>query len=315
MRRWLVISASVAIVLVLARAAGFATIAESWRTVQPWGIATSVACWHLALGVRILSWRVLLGRDAPPLRALAPPLALGFVLSNVAPAKSGEPAAAWLVRRSLGVPLARALSVLTAERSSHVLLLLATFAPATAVAGKNALGRIAQIAGWLLLAACLATLVARPVLRAAETVATRIPRVGAAAVAYLAALRALLADPRRFVPTLSLAFAFWLIQYASLFAILRAGGLDVNPVQTIVVSGSAILGGTISLLPLGTQDAISALALGAFGVPLPRGFALALFHSALSLACAGVTAAALAWRTAASRRAAAREENGSPSAP
>jgi hypothetical protein len=45
------------------------------------------------------------------------------------------------------------------------------------------------------------------------------------------------------------------------------------------------LGGTLSLIPLGTQDGISALVLRAFGVPLATGFSLALFHTTLSLAC------------------------------
>jgi hypothetical protein len=92
---------------------------------------------------------------------------------------------------------------------------------------------------------------------------------------------------------IGLSAAFWVLQYVSLAAILRGGGADVNLLQAATVSGCAILGGTLSLLPLGTQDGISALALRAFGVPLARGFSLALFHTALSLLCGATLALAL----------------------
>ncbi|MBZ0269737.1 hypothetical protein K8I85_16420, partial [bacterium] len=78
---------------------------------------------------------------------------------------------------------------------------------------------------------------------------------------------------------------FWLLQYLSLWAILDAGGASVNLIDAAVVAGAAILGGTLTLLPLGTQDGISALVLGGLGVPMARGFALALFHTLLSLGC------------------------------
>ena len=71
----------------------------------------------------------------------------------------------------------------------------------------------------------------------------------------------------------------------SLWAILDGGGASVNLVGAAVVAGAAILGGTLTLLPLGTQDGISAVVLAGLGVPLATGFALALFHTVLSLLC------------------------------
>ncbi len=314
MRRWFVILASLALVLALARAAGFETIGAVWRSVDPRGVAVSVACYYACLAARVLAWRRLLAGDAPPLRTLAPPLALGFVLANVAPAKSGEPASALLLARAAGIPRSVTLSVLTAERGAHLLALLATFVPAAALAAGARLHLSdAARAAALLLAVLLAALPFVPaVLRRAAALAPRLPRGGAALGRYLDALAALLRAPRALVALFALSLAFWILQYASLGAILRAGGVPVNPAQAAAVAGAAILGGTLSLLPLGTQDGISALALGALGVPLATGFALALFHTAVGLACGGLLAVVLG---AVAARGRPTHGKGSPEAP
>jgi uncharacterized membrane protein YbhN (UPF0104 family) len=295
-RRWLVPLASLALVLALARAAGFATIRDVWSTVQVPGILASAVCWTMSLGVRIASWRLLLGSASPPARALVRPLALGFVLSYVIPAKAGEPVPAFLASRTLGLPLPRTLSVLTAERAAHVVLLLATFAPAAALAAGRAL-ELSRAAAWAAvgLAGALAVIPFTPaLLRRAERATHRLPRGGAVAGAYVCALLDLVVSPRRLAPLAFLSLGFWLLQYASLAAILRAGGVPVNLPQAAFVAGTAVLGGTLTLLPLGTQDGISALALDALGVPLARGFALALFHTTLGLACGAAAALLLA---------------------
>lgn len=295
MRRWLVILASLAIVLTLVRAAGFRHVAETWRAVAPGGIALSAACYFAALAVRILAWRLLLGRDAPPLAGLGPPLALGFVLGHVTPAKSGEPATAVLVSRAFGIPLPRTLSVLTAERAAQLLALLATFVPAAAWSAGGALAMTgpARAAAAVLGALAIAGLFALPALRRLRGPVARLPRIGGAAAEYVDALAALLADRARLVPLGALSVAFWLLQYASLWAILRAGGAAVNLSGAATVAGSAILGGTLTMLPLGTQDGISAVVLAGLGVPAATGFSLALFHTLLSLACGLALVAAM----------------------
>ena len=289
MRRRLVILASLAIVLALARATGFRTIAQVWHAVDPRSVLAVIACYYGSLALRIVSWRLLLGPGAPPARTLVSPLALGFVLSHVAPAKTGEPMPALLVSRAARVPLPAALSVLTAERGAHFLLLLATFVPAAALSAR-ALTPAARVAAIALAALVAATPFAPTILRRASRAASRLPRVGAAAAAYFAALAELLRSPRRLAGLLACSAAFWVLQYLSLWSILRGGGVGVNPLEAAAVAGCAILGGTLTLLPLGTQDGISALALQAFGVPLAQGFALALFHTALSLGCGAVLA-------------------------
>ena len=300
MRRWIVILASLVLVLALARVAGFGTIATVWRSLDPRGVAVSVACYFAALAVRGLCWHRLLGSAAPPVRTLAPPLALGFVLSHVAPAKTGEPAPALLLARSTGIPLATSLSVLAAERGAHLVTLLATFVPAAALTAGSVLALSgAARAAALLLAIAVAVLPLTPgVLGGASRWAARLPRVGATASSTLSALAALVGSPATMAPLLALSVVFWILQYVSLAAILRAGDVSVNLPQAAAVSGAAILGGTLTLLPLGTQDGISALALGGLGVPLERGFALALFHSTLSLLCGAALAAGLAARAA-----------------
>ena len=135
-----------------------------------------------------------------------------------------------------------------------------------------------------------------PALRRAAPRVARWPRFGSAAARYLESLAALLDDRRAVIPLLALATAFWLCQYVSLWAILRAGGLAVNLADAAAVAGAAILGGTLTLLPLGTQDGISAAVLAGLGVPLARGFALALLHSVLSLWWGAIAAGlGMAW--------------------
>ncbi len=295
MRKWFVIVASVAVLLTLARLAGFRQIAATWSSLAPGGIALSVLCYYASILTRIASWRILLGEDSPPAHMLAPPLALGFVLGHVAPAKSGEPVIALLVSRNFALPLARTLSVLTAERALQLVLLLATFVPAAALtAGALLELRGTVLAASLLLAALLAGLfLAGSLLERLQRRALRLPRWGDALAAYLEALRRILSDRRRFAPLLALGTLFWLCQYLSLWAILRAGDAGVSLPGAAVVAGAAILGGTLSMLPLGTQDGISAVVLKSFGVPLARGFSLALFHTLLSLVCGLILLAAL----------------------
>lgn len=295
MRRWLVILASLAILLTLLRAAGFRHVADTWGAVDPRGIVLSVACYYAALAVRVMAWRLLLGRGAPPLPALGPPLALGFVLGHVTPAKSGEPVTSVLVSRAFGIPLPRTLSVLTAERAAQALALLATFIPAAAWSAGGALGggdaarAAAAVLGVLLVAATLA----RPALRRIRAPLARLSRIGSAAAAYVDGLIELLSDRKRLFPLGAISVVFWLLQYLSLWAILRAGGAAVNLSDAATVAGSAIVGGTLTMLPLGTQDAISAVVLAGMGVPAATGFSLALFHTLLSLACGLVLVAAL----------------------
>lgn len=295
MRKWFVIVASAAVLLTLARLAGFRQIAATWSSLAPSGIALSVLCYYASILTRIASWRILLGEDSPAAPALAPPLTLGFILGHVAPAKSGEPVTALLVSRNFSLPLARTLSALTAERALQLVLLLATFVPAAALtAGALLELRGTVLAASLLLAALLTGLVfAGSLLASLAHRARRLPRWGEAVSAYLEALRGVLSDRRRLAPLLALGTLFWLCQYLSLWAILRAGNAGVTFPGAAVVAGAAILGGTLSMLPLGTQDGISAAVLKGFGVPLARGFSLALFHTLLSLVCGLVLLAAL----------------------
>ena len=284
MRRRLVILASLAIVLALARATGFDTIAQVWRAVDPRSVLAVIACYFGSLALRVASWRLLLGPGGPPSLTLFSPLALGFVLSHVAPAKTGEPMPAFLVSRAARVPLPATLSVLTAERAAHFLLLLATFVPAAALSAR-ALSPAARAAAIVLAGLVAAVPFAPTLLRRTARAASKLPRVGPAAAAYLVALNDLLRSPGRLAGLVACSAAFWVLQYLSLWSILRGGGVAVNPIEAAAVAGSAILGGTLTLLPLGTQDGISAIALQTFGVPLSLGFSLALFHTMLSLGC------------------------------
>jgi uncharacterized membrane protein YbhN (UPF0104 family) len=231
-RRWFVILASVAILLGLARAAGFREVLDVWRSVEPRGIVLSALCYYAAVTVRILLWRRLLGPEAPSFAALAPPLAAGFVLGHVTPAKSGEPAASLLVSRAFGLPLSRTLAVLTAERAVQLVALLATFAPAATLAAGGVLEiRGAVLAALLVLAALVAAAALLPeaLPRLAEQ-AAKLPRFGPAARDYLRALADLSAG-RKLLPSLgALAVLFWTL------STFRCGRSSTRAAQTSTCS-------------------------------------------------------------------------------
>jgi uncharacterized protein (TIRG00374 family) len=260
-----------------------------WKSLAPQMIALSIVCYFASIAARVLSWRILLSGASPPAWKLVPPLALGFVLGHVAPAKTGEPATAVLVSKSFGIPLHRTLSALTAERALQLVLLLATFLSAAAAKAGDLLeirGAV-QLSAVVLIILLLGFVAARPLLSRLAPRARALPRIGPAASDYFISLHEVLGDRRRLILLAALAGLFWFLQYLSLWSILVAGGASIDLPAAAVVAGAAILGGTLSLLPLGTQDGISAVVLRAFGVPLATGFSLALFHTALSLACGG----------------------------
>lgn len=296
MRRWLALLLSIGILLTLARLSGFRELSQVWRSIELPKIALASLCYYAAMAVRIASWRILLGKGSPPLLALGPPLILGFILGHVAPAKTGEPTAALLASRTFGLPLARTFSVLTAERALQLLLLLATFLPcASLYAGRILeIERASTLVGTLLVLGSLLLLGTPSLARRLAPFADRLPRFGPVLSEALLSLAAILSSRAKVVPILILGTLYWLLQYVSLWAILLGGGVPVNLAGAAVVAGSAILGGTLSMIPLGTQDGISAVVLAGLGVPLARGFALSLFHTLLSLALGLLALGALA---------------------
>jgi uncharacterized membrane protein YbhN (UPF0104 family) len=296
-RKILLLVASLALLLILARAAGFHHIGETWRRIPGPAILLSMACFLGSIAMRILAWKALLGAGVPSPWALAPTLAVGFVLGSIVPAKAGEPAVALLASRGFGVPLARTLSALAAERGVQLIVLLTAFVAAVALRAGTLLDvRSAALAAAIVLVAILAgVFLARPHFGRAASAARRIPRIGPALAASFVELDTTLRDRPLLLRLVVLASLFWLLQFLSLWAILTGGGLSIDLAGAAVVAGAAILGSTISFLPLGTQDGISAVVLRAFGVPLATGFALALFHTMLSLACSAALVVLMPW--------------------
>jgi uncharacterized membrane protein YbhN (UPF0104 family) len=290
MKRWLAALVSLALIVTLVRLAGVRTVWQAWTEVHPAAIAASVACYLAALGVRVVLWRALLGGG---LTSFVRPIVVGSVLGHVLPLKVGDVAPALLVARVQNLPLPRTLSTLTVERVSQLIALIATFLPAAwlALAHTNAFPQVERAA-----LAFLALTVGAAVLVLAIAATRRgrsTNRLLRAWHEYAQSLGTLVRAPRTLALTSSLGLTYWVLQYASLWAVLRGGGLAVGPVDAAAVCGAAVIGGTLSAIPLGTQDGISAVVLGALGFPTDRGFALALFHTALSLIC-GLTCVAVA---------------------
>lgn len=294
-RRTLFLLCSVALVLILAKAAGFHQIASTWKSLRLEGVLLSVACYYASLGVRVATWKILLGNGSPSTSRLLPPLALGFILGHLLPAKTGEPLTAVLLARTFRLPLGRALAALASERGLQLLVLLATFTAAAAWTAGNvfALQSMRNGAVILLGISMVGIFALRPGLRLLRGPLEKLPKVGPALRDSLNALEHTLSNRRSVVLLSLLTGVFWGLQYLSLWAMLNASTEAVTFPEAAVVAGAAILGGTLTLLPLGTQDGISAAVLNSFGVPLGVGFSLALAHTALSFACGALVLAFL----------------------
>lgn len=282
MKRWLAAFASIAVLVTLVRLAGVRTVWRAWTELPLSAIVASISCYVAALGIRVILWRALLGGSTT---SFVRPIVVGSVLGHVLPMKVGDVAPAVLAARLLDLPLTKTLSALTLERVSQLIALIATSFPAAWITLErtNAFPEIRRTA--LVFLVIVIVVSSGIVVISARRSARSTNRVVRAWNAYATSLRTLLRQPRTLFLTLGLGFVFWMLQYASLWAILRGGGLSVRALDAATVCGAAVIGGTLTAIPLGTQDGISGAVLGALGFPVDRGFALALFHTALSLGC------------------------------
>ena len=214
------------------RGADLGVMAGALRKANYFVLAVGVAFYILGLIFRGLSWRVLLGKRVPYLRAFEA-LNEGYLLNNLLPFRLGEFGRAYLVSRRNNLPALEALSSIVVERVIDLLMaviLLVSFLPL--IAGFNgARGTIITSIALGVVAVIVLVGIARnqapvahwvgQVLRWLHLRWLNADRWEARAASFLAGLSAL-RDPRRALQAAFWSTMAWLAAAFGAFFMLRA---------------------------------------------------------------------------------------------
>ncbi|HXH63723.1 MAG TPA: lysylphosphatidylglycerol synthase transmembrane domain-containing protein [Gemmatimonadales bacterium] len=270
------------------------------RTVQPLYLLGTVILATLTFPLRAARWRVMLRdeQDRPfPWAPLWHSVAIGFMANNILPARAGEVARAYVVKRQLPVRFTTALGTIGVERIFDALLMLGLMAlaiaapsfPKSADVGSVSLARLANGAAVLFGAALVAAFIvalrpaawvgmidriargvlptrfAEPAVRAAEGV-----------ISGLGVLR----RPGRFAALLFWSVVQWLVNAASFALCFRAFGLAVPPEGALLLQGALGFGVAIPSSPgfAGVFEKATQLSLGLYGVAATPALAYALTY-------------------------------------
>jgi glycosyltransferase 2 family protein len=208
-------------------------------------VVATLAAW------RAVVWRAVCPRPPPRLAAAYHATALGALVHNTIPGKLGPVAAAWILARGAGTPLAAALSSqLVAKLVELGAVVAVGAAAALATRPDPALSRAvlagAALFGALALAALVAAVVA-PGLGA--RVARRLPRAGAAVAALGAGLSAVVG--RRLALALAVALGPALTSAAAYGFPLRAAGVEGSAAAGALLVAVITFGQLTPGLPVG----------------------------------------------------------------
>jgi len=263
---------------------------EVWATLRASNLllwAASSATATAVFPLRARRWKPILDPVAPnlPFGVLWRPTAIGFMVTNVVPARAGELARAYAITRETPqVTFAAAIASIAVDRLFDglvvlSLILVAMLAPAfphdVHVGGQSATRWAA--AGVLVMVALvtvLYTIVFFPswLIRAYELVVRRVaPRLearGRVALQAFAAGLSVLRSPRRFVIILGWAIAFWLVNALSFWFGFKAVGIDAPFTAALFLQGIIALGVAVPSSPgfFGVFETFAILGLHVYGV-------------------------------------------------
>ena len=265
--------------------------AELWadlRGVNAGFYLLSVALATLTFPARAVRWRIILASsgEAVPYRPVWHATAIGFMATNLLPARAGELARAYAASRFLGVPLPRSIGSIAVERVFDgliVVLLLALAIATFRVAGAAQLsGRsVSSIVAWtgaafIVILAVLFFLVHAPrpalawlaaALRRVlpERWAEFVVRMTRSFIEGLTVLR----SPAAFARVVAWSLAVWLINAAAFYAAFLAFHLGPLPVTSpLLMQGIVAVGVAIPSSPgfVGVFEWTGVFALGLYGV-------------------------------------------------
>ncbi len=263
-----------------------------------WLYLTSVLLATLTFPARAFRWRIILAAGGSPVRwtPVWHATAIGFMATNLLPARAGELARAYAASRFVPVPLPRAIGSIAVERVFDGLIIVLLLAVAIAtfhVAGTAAVRgtTIASIAAWtgalfILLLGFLFFLVHAPrealawlgaVLRRVlpPRAAEFVVRVTRSFIDGLTILR----SPTDFLRVVAWSFAVWLINAAAFYAAFLAFHLDPLPLTSpLLLQGIVAVGVAIPASPgfIGVFEGTAVFALGLYGVARTPAASMAL---------------------------------------
>jgi hypothetical protein len=128
------------------RDVSFGDLAVNIGRVSLWWFGLFVLMHFGSLGIRALRWSALVRPIAPvPARRLLSPLAIGFMINFVFPARAGEIVRVWLLGRAERVSASAAFGSVVVERLCDVFAILCLVAIAPFFLGGDAPGLLAEL--------------------------------------------------------------------------------------------------------------------------------------------------------------------------
>jgi uncharacterized protein (TIRG00374 family) len=263
-----------------------AAVAQSLSEADPLLFAGAIFCATAIFAVRALRWRTILEPVASriPLGPLWRATAIGMMVNNVLPARAGEFARAYALKKEAQVPFAAGLASLVVDRlfDAIVLLLLAAFAlldpalsGAQTLAGRP-LSSFATGAAAVVLILSLGTyaLIFFPtqLLRLFELFARRVSpsveergrRVLETFINGLSVLR----SPARFAAVLAWSIAHWLLNALGIWLAFKAVGIAAPFSAALFIQAFIALGTAVPAAPgfFGVFEYMSIEGLSVYGV-------------------------------------------------
>ncbi len=279
-----------------------AAVVRELRTARLLPFLAAVAIATATFPLRTIRWRYLLRYEGAPLpfRPLWHATAIGFMANNLLPARAGELARAYAVRRLTGVRFTTALASIAVERvfdglTIVTLMLLAIaaggFAPDTTIAGMG-LTRVATIAAVFFgsVFVVLLVIVRQPVrsravahrLIGAVLPARLAERGGTIFDGFVAGLDALQA-PGRLAIVVGWSMVIWLVAAASFAVGFAAFGIRAPLSGALLLQTVISLGVTLPTSPgfFGLFEAATKVTLGLYGIVADSALSFAIgYHIA-----------------------------------
>ena len=282
------------------RGVNWADFGAALRTVNVPLLLLVVVIATCTFPLRMIRWRVMLrGDDDAPIAwsALWHAVAIGFMANNLLPARAGEFARAYVVKRQAPVRFITALATIGVERLFDGLFMLALMAvaiaapsfPANTLVEGVSLAHVARGAAIVfsafLVVAFVVALHPAPWLRLAdrlthallpERVAHRVNDLLHGLIEGLAVLR----KPGRFIAVLWWSLVQWLVNAASFALCFKAFGLSVPAVGSFLLQGILGFGVAIPSSPgyAGVFETATKVTLELYHVDPSRALAYALTY-------------------------------------
>jgi hypothetical protein len=275
------------ILLWISRRLDLGAVATALAGASPPLLAASLACAFVALWLKGERWAVAIAASggALPRRRLFASMLVGAAGNIALPARVGDVARAFVLRKHNAVPVARSL---TASWSVQVLdflavaVLLWTLSPATALASRAALAAVFAAAAGIL--AALALVRRFPgVLRFVDRLPARASRRLSPLLASAHDGLAFLDSPQALARVVAATLAIWVAEGAATTLGLRAFDLAPPLAAGPFLAAAIGLSFVLPLTPgsLGTYQLVTILVLGAYGIGREPAFAFGLAFQAV----------------------------------